>query len=346
MRDWTKVFRSQENVSRLNGNLASALAHCYHLNSGGWKFRCVECHISTGTYSFGYIGDWHSHNEYQIEIALSGIFEFFTRNSERIVIRPVDTLVIPWKQAHRWKCIKPGVMIGISLDLLPTPESIRKNGWLVDDINKITSAAIKMRAYDLIKHSLMGGDPSLRAKISAAHLFLLLAAIMERMMSSKLGHDSKANERATEMRGRDVIGWVARYLEQNLGADLSLQQIAREVGLSSRQVHRLFLKYVGNSPHDYLLRHRLEEARRLLMEKGRKMQVKEIAFSCGFNSLSYFSNAFKRVYGVSPSRMLLPNVALKSGTTFQMYSDPSEAPSLSLPAKKRASASAAKKARG
>lgn len=352
MRDWTKIFRVKNNVARLNNSLTNSLVHCLSLGVGGWNFRCVECHIATGTYPSGYTSNqtatslWHSHNEYQIEIALSGAFEFYSPNSKKITIRPVTALLIPWKQAHRFKCIKSGVMIGISLELLPTPESIRQNGWLVDEMRKAVSTLIKLRTYDLIKSGLKNGNPALLSKISASHLFLLLAAIMEQALPSAPDNDSILNQRTSETRGRDVIGWVAHLLDKNLGADVNLKQVAREVGLSTRQIHRLFLKHVGKSLHDYLLERRLEEARNLITAKNQKMQVKEIAFSCGFNSLSYFCTAFKRIYGITPSSLLLPNVALKSGTTYRYYKNSSEAPVLTSAARKRASTSAARKARG
>lgn len=328
----------------LNANLAKSLAHCPPLEISGWKFRCVECHIATGTYPSGLTSSYHSHNEYQIEIALSGAFEFYSENSGRIAIRPVHALLIPWKQPHRWKCIKTGVMIGISLELLPTPESIKRNGRLTNAIKKIGTASIKLRTYDLVRSGLDAGDPDLHSKVSASHLFLLLAAIMEQLMPSKTTVDLKMKRRSTETRGRDVIGGVAHLLDKNLGADINLRQISREVGLSTRQIHRLFLKHVGKSLHDYLLERRLEEARKLITAKNQKMQIKEIAFSCGFNSLSYFCTAFKRVYGITPSALLLPDAALKSGTTFRFYKTPEEVPVSA--STKRASASAKKRARG
>lgn len=346
MQDWAKILRNRTTATRLNASLAASLAHCLSLEAGGWNFRCVECHVATGTYPTGFGYDWHSHNEYQIEIAVAGAFEFTTAQSGRIVLRPGRAIVIPWKMAHRWRCLKPGVMVGISLELLPTPESIRRDGWLIDGIRPVANSSIKLKVDDLIKAGLDSRHPTFRSKITASRVFLLLAAILEELLPQ--GGDQRDDPAPVplETRGREVVGWILRHLDDHLGAAISLTEIAREVGISSRHVHRLFLRHVGKSLHDYLLERRLEKARLLLGEKNRKMQVKEIAFTCGFNSLAYFSNSFRKAYGVAPSALLLDEVSLKSGFTVKSHTSPDEAAGPSPAARKRARASVVSKARG
>jgi AraC-like DNA-binding protein len=344
VQDWAKILRNRNTTARLNTNLASALAHCLSLDAGGWNFRCVECHVATGTYPTGFGYGWHSHNEYQVEIAVAGAFEFTTAKSERIVLRPGRAIVIPWKMAHSWKCLKPGVMVGISLELLPTPESIQRDGWLIDGIRPVANPSIKLKVDDLIKAGLDLRHPSFRSKITASRMFLMLAAILEELLPRSEGGEDSTAQVAAETRGREVVGWIARHLDDNLGADISLTEIAREVGMSGRHVHRLFLRHVGKSLHDYLLERRLEKARALLSQKSRKLQVKEIAFMCGFNSVAYFSNSFRKAYGVAPSALLLEEVSLKSGFTVKTHSSPEEAPGPE--ARKSARASVKKSARG
>lgn len=342
MQNWSKIFRINRNVARLNANLAGSLARCPTLDAGGWNFRCVECHVATGTYPSGFEARWHSHAEYQIEIAVSGVFEFNTTKSKTIIIKPGRAVVIPWKMAHRWKCIKSGVMVGVSLELLPTPMSIQRNGWLIEDIRYVSNAPIRLKVDDMIKAALDDGDRSIHSKVTACRLFLVLAEIMEELFPSRETERHEPTKIAAETRGRETVGRVVRHLDEHLEANINLTEIAREVGMSGRHVHRLFLKHVGKSLHDYLLERRLERARTLLTEHGSKMHIKEIAFSCGFNSLAYFSNSFRKVYGVAPSSLLLAEVSLKSGATLKFHGSPVEA---SGPAaeRKRAVTSAASK---
>lgn len=323
MKDWAKILARPEPVGRINHNLTSALAHCGSLEAKGWSFRCGECHIATGTYARGFGYDWHSHQEYQIEVVLAGTFEFETATKQKILLRRGQAIVIPWKLAHRWKCRKPGAMLGLSLELLPTPESIRKDGWLIDHVETLSHSNIKLRADELMTNALDPARPAFQAKVVACRLFLLLAALMEKLFPNS-AEDNFTAAQAANVRGREIVGWVAKYIEEHIGSDIRLSHVAREANLSGRHLHRLFLKHVGKSLHDYLLEHRLEKAREMLLVQGRKALVKEIAFACGFNSLAYFSNSFRKAYGVAPSALLTENVLLKQRYTTILHDSPEE----------------------
>ena len=80
---------------------------------------------------------------------------------------------------------------------------------------------------------------------------------------------------------------------------IALEQAAALCGLSPTQFCRLFRQEQGASFGQHLLHYRLEQARELLAHPG--ALVKEVAYSVGFNDLSYFARAFKRQFGVCPS---------------------------------------------
>jgi AraC-like DNA-binding protein/mannose-6-phosphate isomerase-like protein (cupin superfamily) len=324
MKDWAKILSRPESVGRTNRNLTASLAHCSSLEAAGWSFRCGQCHVSTGTYAMGFGFDWHSHHEYQIEVVLAGSFEFETAAEQKILLRRGQAIVIPWKLAHRWTCRKPGAMLGLALELLPTPESIRRDGWLIDRVETVAHSSIKLRTDELMGAAMDTSHPTFQAKVVACRLFLLLAALMEKLFP-ETGDLPQSSAQAADARGREIVGWVAKYIEENIGGDIRLAHVAREVNLSGRHLHRLFIKHVGKSLHDYLLEHRLEKARQMLLEQGRKALVKEIAFNCGFNSLAYFSNSFRKAYGVAPSALLSQDVHLKQRYTTFLHANPEEA---------------------
>jgi len=89
------------------------------------------------------------------------------------------------------------------------------------------------------------------------------------------------------------------YLNANLGQDIGLIQMAELVGLSPKHLSRCFKESTGESPYQYLLRLRVNEAKRLLYNGNFSMT--EIAYSVGFSTPSHFSMAFRKVTGVSPS---------------------------------------------
>jgi transcriptional regulator GlxA family with amidase domain len=92
---------------------------------------------------------------------------------------------------------------------------------------------------------------------------------------------------------------VVRLMEGALGEPLNLQAITQRVGLSARQVERLFRHYIGVPPRKFHLQLRLRRSRTLILETPHA--VRDVALECGFVSTSHFCNAYKRTFGRTPS---------------------------------------------
>ena len=93
---------------------------------------------------------------------------------------------------------------------------------------------------------------------------------------------------------------IIELMEANLSEPLSLLDIAAHVGLSRRQIERLFHHEMGRSPARYYLEIRLDRARHLLLQSS--MPVVEVAVACGFVSASHFSKCYRELYGRSPQQ--------------------------------------------
>lgn len=88
-------------------------------------------------------------------------------------------------------------------------------------------------------------------------------------------------------------------MEENIEAPYSCSELASEVGLSVRQLERLFQKYLSCSPTRYYLRLRLDRARHLLTQTS--LPIIEIAMASGFVSASHFSKCHREYFGRTPS---------------------------------------------
>ncbi|HVW56665.1 MAG TPA: GlxA family transcriptional regulator [Rhizobiaceae bacterium] len=93
---------------------------------------------------------------------------------------------------------------------------------------------------------------------------------------------------------------IIELMEANLSEPLSLIEIADHVGLSRRQIERLFRQEMGRSPARYYLEIRLDRARHLLIQSA--MPVVEVAVACGFVSASHFSKCYRELYARSPQQ--------------------------------------------
>jgi AraC family transcriptional regulator, glycine betaine-responsive activator len=92
---------------------------------------------------------------------------------------------------------------------------------------------------------------------------------------------------------------IIRLMERALENPLDMRQISNRVGISPRQMERLFREQVGASPKAFYLKLRLTRARTLLRQTINPILA--VALECGFGSTSHFSHAYKRAFGISPT---------------------------------------------
>ena len=103
---------------------------------------------------------------------------------------------------------------------------------------------------------------------------------------------------------------VTEYIDVNLASALSLSEMADQLDMGPCHFARAFKESVGVSPHQYVLRRRIERALQLL--KGSHPSLAEMSRELGFSSQGHFSTAFHRFVGVSPSSYREHLVSLKS----------------------------------
>jgi AraC-like DNA-binding protein len=100
------------------------------------------------------------------------------------------------------------------------------------------------------------------------------------------------------LRQRHSLNWIPAYLSFHVGEPLSVADMARRAHLSPSRFTAVFRHRFGFSPHQYLLRLRVEYAQSLL--KTTDLPLPEIAAACGFSDVHHFSKAFKRIAELSP----------------------------------------------
>jgi transcriptional regulator GlxA family with amidase domain len=96
---------------------------------------------------------------------------------------------------------------------------------------------------------------------------------------------------------------VLRAMETSLETPLTRAALARQAGISLRQLERLFRRHIGHGIHRHYRWLRLARARQLLRETA--LSVLDVALATGFASSSQFARAYKRAFGEPPSRTRL-----------------------------------------
>ncbi len=151
-----------------------------------------------------------------------------------------------------------------------------------------------------------GGTASidLMLKLIADHHGEELAnAVADQMIYSSIRTDQDTQRLSIPSRigvRHPKLSRVIQRMEQAIEDPISPSILARDVGMSTRQLERLFRRYLNRSPKRYYMELRLGRARNLLMQTD--MSVINVALACGFASPSHFSKCYRAHYDTTPYR--------------------------------------------
>jgi len=93
---------------------------------------------------------------------------------------------------------------------------------------------------------------------------------------------------------------VFAYIRENLAREVSVAQLAKTVGMSQYYFSKLFKTSTGTTPHQYVMRQRVERAQELLRDSGTALA--SVATEVGFETQSHFTSVFRHLVGVTPKR--------------------------------------------
>lgn len=155
---------------------------------------------------------------------------------------------------------------------------------------KIITASGGTAAADLMLHL-----------ISRAHGADLATEIADQMVYNAVREGSAAQRVSLQsrhgMRNAHLVRAIA-IMDASIEDPISPSLIAEQVGISTRQLERLFGRYLNSTPKQYFMEKRLHRAQNLLVQT--EQSVTDIAMSCGFQSTSHFSKVYRAHFGTSP----------------------------------------------
>jgi transcriptional regulator GlxA family with amidase domain len=137
--------------------------------------------------------------------------------------------------------------------------------------------------------------------IALQHGHALAASVSDQFIHERIraGHDHQRMSLPARLgiRHPKLIA-VIRLMEENIEEPLSRARLARDADLSTRQLERLFRKYLQRTPTRHYLEIRLARARLLLQQT--EMSVLDVALACGFVSASHFSKCYREFFALRP----------------------------------------------
>jgi len=163
--------------------------------------------------------------------------------------------------------------------------------------------------FELAAPEIMASDPVIERLLSTlGHgeedgirgdaMRLALAARWLRMRSRPAAEPQPAADNGALQKWR--LKRVKAFIEGHIDQAISLADLARTAGLSRMYFAARFRVATGLSPHEYVLRRRIERSQEMLAQTSESLV--EIAFNVGFQTQAHFTTVFKRFVGVTPGR--------------------------------------------
>src|SRR5438132_7558521 len=179
-------------------------------------------------------------------------------------------------------------------------------------------------------------EPRLSAMVAAVHSEMvagfpsgrLFLDSVEQAMAVTLVNGHAVRHRPVQIYrgglGSARLRRIKELVRAKLEFDLSLDEMAQAVGLSTAHFARMFRKSTGETPHQFVLRQRLERAKAML--RAPDSRVLDVAVACGFKTQQHFAQVFRNVWGVSPTEYRQDLVGSETTRASETY--PEDAPLL------------------
>jgi len=261
--------------------------------SARWRQIAVEEYAVPGC-----LIERHEHPDVFVHLVLTGSvkYEVTTRGrSKKFDAVPGTTFILPrgtvdeilWDGPTRRLAvaIDPGLLAGTSDETMGREDIELVEHWALVDPH-LAAILQAMRA------DLADGSPA--GRLYGESLANALAVYLVGRYGARPAAPGSPRGGMPGLRLRRVLD----YIGENLTGNLGVRELARVAGMSPHYFSELFQKSVGRSPHQYVLRRRIERAKESL--RNPKRTVLEAGLSAGFENPSHFARVFRRVVGATP----------------------------------------------
>ncbi|HEX7945598.1 MAG TPA: AraC family transcriptional regulator [Phenylobacterium sp.] len=213
---------------------------------------------------------------------------------QRRIGAPADFDMVPGGASGFWEDHLPCDMISVRL----APGLVTSTAEALSLPNDLTP---RIGARDpLVEHVVRALMAELEAPEPAGRIYAdgLAVALATRLLQNFATVGMAGRQTLSKPQVRRLVDFV----EANLEADLTLEQLADVVGVSIPHLTTLFRRTMGQSVHAYVMERRVQRARALLLQ--RDMSIAEVALETGFAHQSHLARWMRRLLGVTPSEVL------------------------------------------
>ena len=243
----------------------------------------------------------HYHSDIEIIRVLSGRLDVSLNNSEHAAAAG-DIIFVNSETLHSaipHECVYECAVFSLPFFLSSKEKSCASlcKRLCTQDISINHTAAMTdsdvYRSLDLIFEYMLHRPVGYRLLVISEIYRFFALVLKNRLYTERLLDLSPADEKSSA-----ALKSVLSFIRENYDKPLTLGEISNVAKMSDKYFCSFFKKMTNKTPIDYLISYRIECSARLLYMSD--ISVTDIAYSCGFNDLSYFIKTFKHLKGVTP----------------------------------------------
>lgn len=243
----------------------------------------------------------HWHSEIEIIRVLEGALKV-RLNNKSYVVNENEMIFVNSETVHQavpvdcvYECLD------FNLDFMPVSgngsvyfiDSLKNHEYVIDEYYNNSNSSLK-KATDMLFDAMLKKSSGYKFKVIGA-LYNLFGEIIDLHF-----YHPTAGEPFAEDKNVPKLKNVLSYMRSNYDISVSLEDMAEAAGMSPKYFCYFFKEMTTKTPVEYLNLYRIEKASRKLINSD--SSVTDIAYSCGFNDLSYFIKTFKQIKGKTPAK--------------------------------------------
>ncbi len=230
----------------------------------------------------------HLHMHVELALVLSGAINVTVNKTESTLSEGDIVLIFP-NQPHSYRTAENSKILLFFIDAAYPADYAADLAHYVPEHPVIRKAQIEEAVYTNVHtlYKLYTGQGD--ARMLKAYISIILGQLLPLM----------SLQRVEAVQDLFLVQKILAYVDIHFLEPLTLDQVAKELGISRFQVSRIFSDQLHSSFRDYLNSRRAALAQ--IMLQSTSQPVTDIAFDSGFNSLRSFYRAFRKEYGISPN---------------------------------------------
>ena len=227
---------------------------------------------------------------HRVQNMRDGVLRDFTFHKDEIIVTPAG-------MRSGWRWFARSDVIVVTLDPAKVERFAQSElGMLLDpqqfrDLPQFTDADL-CAAGVMLRDALDANDISSGVMFEAMSRVLLVKLLQR--YGQRRPEEIALSARFSSAHYHRVLGFIRKRLDQTI----SVEELAREAGMSPSHFSRVFKETLGTTPMQYVLAYRIEQAMKMMGEPSR--QLGDVALACDFADQAHFSRSFKQVTGQTP----------------------------------------------